>query len=132
MLVGAVIGLISAIIGGWVNHLFALRADRIKRSRDRDEKEAAELRGRLMPSSEKLGKILDEIEDSSRNMKNFLRPQLSKEEKEIKEFLYPVINALAEINKVFSSAIYARGYLLSYMESFLKKHERDSTKNDSH
>ena len=48
MLVGAIIGLTSAIIGAWVNHLFALRADRIKRSRDRDEKEDAELRERLM------------------------------------------------------------------------------------
>lgn len=105
MLVGAALGLGGAVIGAWVNHLFLIRADRIKRRRDQEEKEAAMLRERLMPSSEELGRILGDIADPSRRMKEMAKPQLTDEEQKLKEFFGPTARVLFEIDSIVSSAI---------------------------
>ena len=49
LLLGAGIGLLSAIVGAVVQHLLALRAEQKKREWDREERESRELRQTLAP-----------------------------------------------------------------------------------
>jgi len=48
LLIGAGVGLVSSLIGAWVQHHLSLRADRIRRERDREERAAKELRDNLI------------------------------------------------------------------------------------
>jgi hypothetical protein len=48
LLVGATIALVSGLIGAWVQHTLSHREDRIKRDRDREEKEQGSARAQLL------------------------------------------------------------------------------------
>jgi hypothetical protein len=116
MLAGAGIGLACSLIGAWANHLFAIRADRIKRREERSDREVQMLRERLMPTSEKLGRILGDIADPSRRMKELYRPKLTAKEEELRQFLGPATRALHEVTNSAETAIAARAALLRFME----------------
>ena len=54
LLIGAGIALVSGVIGAFLQHCLSLKADRIKRDRDREEREAKERRQVLLQGARTL------------------------------------------------------------------------------
>jgi F0F1-type ATP synthase membrane subunit b/b' len=52
LIIGICLGLVASIIGAILNHALPLRADEIKRERDRAERERTELRQQLAQPAE--------------------------------------------------------------------------------
>lgn len=54
LLIGGAIGLVSALMGALVQHFLSLRADRVRRKRDRKEKELERQREMLLAGADEV------------------------------------------------------------------------------
>ena len=82
LLVGAGIGLVSGLVGAWVQHSLSLREDRIRRRRDREEREERELREKLIQGIEHMELRMHFVEEMMDRVLQSEKRQLSRSERQ--------------------------------------------------